>query len=102
MKKIISKILLVFAALLSVSCSGASKWNDKGLEDYAKGNYDAAIGSFQKALEADPDNDKTYYNLGMVYFAKGNFDLANKNYQKAAKLGNDDAQKHLKDRNLSW
>ncbi len=40
--------------------------NNLGLLNETKGNFDAAIGWYKKAVEAKPDDDELWYNLGNI------------------------------------
>ncbi|MCF8111668.1 MAG: tetratricopeptide repeat protein [Desulfobacteraceae bacterium] len=51
-------------------------WMDKGGLYAAYGNEDAAIESYKKALELDPENSRAAFNLGLAYADKGNYDKA--------------------------
>jgi tetratricopeptide (TPR) repeat protein len=56
------------------------------------------IEDYQRILEADPENESAYYNLGIRYFEKGLINLAIEAYKKALALNprNADAQHNLK------
>lgn len=48
------------------SPSAMAKHNE-GIEYYNQGNYRAAISSFKKAIDIDPNFVDSYYNLGILY-----------------------------------
>lgn len=50
------------------------------------GEIENAVFMYNKAIEADKNCYRAYYNLGNYYVSKGQFDLAVKNYKKAAKI----------------
>jgi tetratricopeptide (TPR) repeat protein len=51
-----------------------------------EGQYDAAIGEFNKALEINPKSALTYYHRGLAYSNKGRHDLAVADYTDALAL----------------
>lgn len=63
--------------------------NDKGIEEYNKGNFDKAEEYYKWAIEKDPEYKWAYYNLGLLYKALERNDLAVEYYHKALKI--DDA-----------
>ncbi|MFP3980537.1 MAG: tetratricopeptide repeat protein [Desulfobacterales bacterium] len=67
-------------------------WMDKGGLYASYGNQDAAIKSFSKALELDPENIRAAFNLGLAYAENGDYDKAlgfiNKAVSGAPKNGN--------------
>ena len=67
-------------------------WMDKGGLYASYGNQEAAIKSFRKALELDPENIRAAFNLGLAYAENGDYDKAlgfiNKAVSRAPKNGN--------------
>lgn len=67
-------------------------WMDKGGLYASYGNQDAAIKSFRKALELDPDNIRAAFNLGLAHAENGDYDKAlgfiNKAVSRAPENGN--------------
>lgn len=60
--------------------------------DYAdEGQWQAAIESYQKVLELDPDYLDAYANLGVAYYQLQQLDKALEAYQQALALNPDDA-----------
>ncbi|MBS3754695.1 MAG: tetratricopeptide repeat protein [Desulfobacterales bacterium] len=51
-------------------------WMDKGGLYASYGNQDAAIKSFRKALELDPENIRAAFSLGLAYAENGDYDRA--------------------------
>ena len=70
---------------------------DRALELAAKGQSDAAIAEWKKALELDPGNAKAHNNLGVHLLHKGRSDDAIAHFQQAVGLNPEyaDAQSNL-------
>ena len=72
----ISIIVIILMALVIgsiVHTQGKEKYNNLGVKEYQKGNYDKAISYFNKAIELDPNNAVVYHNRGLVYFKTGSY-----------------------------
>jgi len=54
--------------------------------------FDAAINSYKKALQTQPDCVEAFYNMGSALQAKGNLDLAIDSYKKALAIKPDYAE----------
>jgi tetratricopeptide (TPR) repeat protein len=70
------EILWLAAGLMLVAGSGCS-WisqsqNVTGVDLYQQGNYGAAIEQFQLAIQSDPGDADSYYNIGATYHRLGN------------------------------
>jgi len=67
-------------------------WMGKGGLYASYGNQEAAIKSFRKALELDPENIRAAFNLGLAYAENGDYDKAlgfiNKAVSRAPENGN--------------
>lgn len=69
-------IVIILMALVIgsiVHIQGKEKYNNLGVEEYQKGNYDKAISYFNKAIESDPNNAVVYFNRGLAYFKMGSY-----------------------------
>jgi len=64
----------------------AEFWLDKGMLYATYGNDDEAIKFFKKALEIDPNNTSSLFNLGLSYSSLGQYDTAINYLQQAAAL----------------
>ena len=53
---------------------------------FQRGQVDAAIGEFEKALEIDPGSPELHYNLATAFLQKGQGDEAIVQYQKAVAI----------------
>jgi tetratricopeptide (TPR) repeat protein len=65
------KFLLLAAGLFAVACTGCD-WvsrsqNVTGVDLYEQGNYGAAIEQFQLAIQSNPGDADSYYNIGATY-----------------------------------
>lgn len=59
---------------------------DLGDRFYARGQYEHALGRYQRAVELDALNASAHYGLGLVYTKLGRFDEATKSIKEAAEL----------------
>lgn len=71
-----SKVVLLAAGFMLVAGSGcdwvSQSQNVTGVGLYEQGNYAAAIDQFQMAIQNDPGDSDSYYNLGATYYRLGN------------------------------
>ena len=84
--------LIVLIGLTSWGLAGAleeQQYIDQGKAEYNRGNYDAAIYLFNKAVDLNPDNEYLYNDLGLCYVALGDMDLAIPEFSKAIELNSD-------------
>jgi tetratricopeptide (TPR) repeat protein len=70
------EIFLLAAGLMVVAGSGcgwvSQSQNVTGVDLYEQGNYGAAIEQFQLAMQTDPGDADSYYNIGATYHRLGN------------------------------
>ena len=90
------KLIIIIAAFFSLALIAAAIFGGIGLSKrqvytenialgnkyYASGDYESAIMSYTKALEADPENADSYIGLIRAYIANFDLDLAWNIYQK--------------------
>ena len=84
--------LIVLIGLTSWGLAGAleeQKYIDLGKAEYNRGNYDAAIYLFNKAIDLNPDNEYLYNDRGMCYMALGELSSAISEFSKAIALKSD-------------
>ena len=69
LKPLISMKWIVFGILipLFISLSGCTDYGKRGVEEYEKGNYQAAIEDFKKAIDKNPKDDLAYEALSYAY-----------------------------------
>jgi tetratricopeptide (TPR) repeat protein len=98
---------IVFIFLFSCASSQQKKgepkdarfYNNRGIANGEKGQYDQAISDFNKAIEINPGYDKAYNNRGIVYRLKGQYDQAISDFRKAIEINSLDAEGY---NNLAW
>lgn len=59
-------------------------WNDLGMVQYRRGNYDQAAKSFAKAAQVNSAAAEPRMNLGLIELQKANYDRANQYFGSAA------------------
>jgi tetratricopeptide (TPR) repeat protein len=64
---IIVIILIVLVIGSIIYTEGKEKYNNLGIEEYKKGNYNKAISYFDKAIESDTNNAFAYNNRGLAH-----------------------------------
>lgn|GEM_PF-1189941 len=69
----------------------SSAYMDSGLAHKFKGEFDAAIADYDRALALEPDNALTYINRGVARSGKGDLDAAMADYDRAIALAPDNA-----------
>ena len=77
-----------FVVALILSCATGCGWmaqsdNINGVSLYQQGNYQSAINQFTQAVEADPMDADSYYNLGSTYHHLGKITHSPANLQQA-------------------
>jgi len=71
-----------------------TRYIERGLSCYQKGDYNEAIKQFQEALKLNPGKAEIHYNLGLTYQAKGLLNEAVEEYRKALEVNPEDAETH--------
>ena len=68
-------IIAVLAALIlgTYATVSAENYNNLGVQEYEKGNYEKAIEYFTKAIELKPDYAEAYFNRGLAHFKTGSY-----------------------------
>lgn len=67
----------------------------RGIEYADLGNYQRAIKDFDRAIELDPEDAKTYCNRGLAYASLGNHRRAIEDYNKGIEVDSQYAQTYL-------
>jgi len=82
-------LLLSALLLVSAGCSVLAQGeNVQGVRLYQQGNYQAALESFQRALQNDPNNADAYYNLAATYHRLGTLHRRQTDYDQAENFYN--------------
>ena len=61
-------------------------YNNLALAVSSKGDYDAALEYYRKAIRLDPKNAESYYNLANLYMTMNNPDKAIAEYKQAIRI----------------
>jgi tetratricopeptide (TPR) repeat protein len=84
--------------LVPISLSGQTEsFLIQGNHFYQKGQYEDAIHSYDKVLNAGYESAELYYNLGNAFYRKGDLGFAILNYERALKMdpGDEDIRHNL-------
>jgi protein O-mannosyl-transferase len=65
----------------------ARPYRARGYAYQTKGNYDAAISDYNKAIEINPGYAEDYFNRSLLYLDKGEYRKASEDLTKAESLG---------------
>ncbi|MDD3303006.1 MAG: tetratricopeptide repeat protein [Candidatus Gracilibacteria bacterium] len=74
-KKILERAILVFKKVIEINPNYASAHSNIGLIQTTLGNYNEALKMFNKTLELNPTNIKTYYNKISIFDFMGETEL---------------------------
>ncbi|HLR33294.1 MAG TPA: tetratricopeptide repeat protein [Fodinibius sp.] len=91
-------ILITLCALLLIGSSPEDARNAN--EAYDNGEYEKAISLFKKAIDADPDNAKLYYNLASAQAKVGNAEEAIRTFEQFKSMTGDSEQRAMADYNI--
>ena len=94
MKKRIFFIIIAYGlcAANSACAASASREAKAANKLYEEGNYEEALGLYEKALEKAPDNPRTLYNQAAALYKKGDYPEADSSYLKALAYGDEDIE----------
>ncbi|MDG2040033.1 MAG: tetratricopeptide repeat protein [Ilumatobacter sp.] len=67
-------------------CAGQEAFFDEGNQRYQDGDFDGAVASYARILEAGLESGDLYYNLGNTYFKRGELGPAILYYERARRL----------------
>jgi Flp pilus assembly protein TadD len=79
-------LLILLSALPSIRAEDPHSLLGKGFEALNQARYEAAIESFQRALELDPTLAIARYDLGVCYFSEGQFEDARRSFEESRRL----------------
>ena len=69
-----------------ISVQSKWKYEELGLAEYGKGNYQEAVGHYSQGVESDPGNESLYNNRGLAYYKLKDYKNAVSDYSKAIEL----------------
>lgn len=100
--RIIYLLLLLVLPLLSYGSDNMQALFEKGNQQYARGQYKAAIADYQQIVNAGYQSAPLYFNLGNANYKYGDIPSAILYYEKAHKLspGDDDINFNIQFANL--
>ena len=71
------------------------RYRQKGSEQLQRGDFDAAITSFKKAIRLKPDDSKAHFALGVLYGKKGQHEAAFTSFKEVIRLDSDNTDSHF-------
>jgi tetratricopeptide (TPR) repeat protein len=78
--------LFLFIAGSSIALAQATAQFAKANQEYAAGDFNAAVNDYEELVRAGQDTPNLFYNLGNAYFRKKDFGRAILNYERALAL----------------
>jgi len=95
MKKLLSLFIsILFCTTGMAWANTAVEWHEKGIEAKKSGYYSVALRCFEKALEINPNDDQSHYNIGLLYSNKGKTKEAISHYKQAIAINPGNADFH--------
>lgn len=88
-------LLITLLAFLLLGSS--SKDTRKANEAYENGNYEKAIALYKKAIDAEPDNAKLFYNLASAQAKAGQSEEAIRTFEQFKSMTNDPERQAMAD-----
>ena len=79
-------ILSLLLLLPSLASAQATQQFAKANQEYAAGDFDAAVRGYEELIRSGQDTPNLFYNLGNAYFRKKDFGRAILNYERALML----------------
>ena len=73
----------------------AERYFNDGVAYQKKGQFDAAIAAYKRAIRIKPDYGEAHRSLGYSYGEKGQYDLAIASFKEAIRLNPEDAEMHF-------
>ena len=78
--------LLLFVAASSIASAQATAQFARANQEYASGDFKAAVSDYEELVRAGQDTPNLFYNLGNAYFRKRDFGRSILNYERALAL----------------
>lgn len=91
--------LIIALSLLLLSASSIDDAR-KANEAYRNGNYAEAVSLYKKAIDADPDNPKLYFNLASALAKEGQTEDAIRTFEQFKEMTDDPEQRSMADYNI--
>ena len=86
-RRLLTVMITLWLGLLpSGVCAGQEAFFDEGNQRYQDGDFDGAVASYARILEAGLESGDLYYNLGNTYFKRGELGPAILYYERARRL----------------
>jgi tetratricopeptide (TPR) repeat protein len=85
----------LFLECIASDSTNYKAYNNLGLYNYKKENYDSSIYYYYKAIYFNSQYPDAYNNLGLAYGHTGDFENAIKNFDKAISLNNNDSEYYM-------
>jgi len=79
-------VLLLFVVASSIPSAQATAQFAKANQEYASGDFNAAVNDYEELVRAGQDTPNLFYNLGNAYFRKKDFGRSILNYERALAL----------------
>jgi tetratricopeptide (TPR) repeat protein len=77
-------------------------FNNRGVAERLKGEYDYALQDYEQAIRLNPDNANAYNNRGIIYRIKGDYNRAIADYEEAIWLRSGDFPAAFYNRALAY
>lgn len=104
MKRYTLLILCLLAMVgITVAQDNGDAWFQQANEAYNTGNYDEAVGLYEKIVDAGMESVPVYYNMGNAYYKMQEYPKAIYYYEKALKLdpSDDEVRANLEIANMA-
>lgn len=94
--------ILDFTKAIELNPKLLDAYINRGIAYGEIGQFENSIKDFTKAIELNPKDASAYYNRGATYYRLGKKKEALRDFQRAGRLGNEEIQRILKARGISW
>ena len=78
-----------FNNAIKIDENSSIAWNEKGISLAYLGNFSGAFQSFDRSISINPNFDKPYYHIALMYLKIGNCGIATNYAKKALKINPD-------------
>ena len=84
--RIVFSCAVLCSLAVSILAAEPSAQFAKANQEYAGGDFKAAIADYEELVRSGQDTPNAFYNLGNAYFRRNNFGRAILNYERALAL----------------